>query len=85
MKERPVPTNVRTRAQAEAAIIRAKEIQNGDPTQEKDKYKVMLKEVQKKRILLQQLDENREQQAIRQKTLQLQEQMTILQEQLNSL
>jgi hypothetical protein len=38
MKERPVPANVCTRAQAEAVILRAKEIQNEDPTQKKAKY-----------------------------------------------
>jgi hypothetical protein len=35
MRERPMPSNIRTRAQAEAAILRAKEIQNEDPVQER--------------------------------------------------
>jgi hypothetical protein len=45
----------------------------------------MLQQVKKTRMLLQQLLEDEEQQAIRSKTLQLQEQMTILQAQLNSI
>jgi hypothetical protein len=35
MRERQMPSNIRTNAQAEAAILRAQEIQNEDPTQEK--------------------------------------------------
>jgi hypothetical protein len=61
------------------------EIQNEDPTQEKTRYNEMLQQVKKKRMLLQQLQEDKEQQAIRRKTLQLQEQITILQAQLNSI
>jgi hypothetical protein len=61
MRERTMPANIRTRAQAEAAILRAKEIQNEDPTQEKTKYNEMLQQVKKKRMALQQLQEDEEQ------------------------
>jgi hypothetical protein len=53
MKERPIPSNVRTRTHAEATILRANDIQHEDPFQEREKYQDMLKEVQKKRMLLQ--------------------------------
>jgi hypothetical protein len=33
MRERTMPSNIRRRAQAEAAILRAKEIKNEDPAQ----------------------------------------------------
>jgi hypothetical protein len=52
MRERPLPVNIRTRAQAEAAILRAQEIQNEDPVQEKARYNEMLQQVKKKRMLL---------------------------------
>jgi hypothetical protein len=52
MRERPMPVNIRTRAQAEAATLRAKEIQNEDPMQEKARYIEMLQQVKKKRMLL---------------------------------
>jgi hypothetical protein len=61
MRERTMPANIRTRAQAEDAILRAKEIQNEDPTQEKTKYNEMLQQVKKKRMALQQLQEDEEQ------------------------
>jgi hypothetical protein len=61
MRERPMPSNIRTRAQAEAAILRVKEIQNEDPAQEKARYNEMLLQVKKKRMLLQQLREDEEQ------------------------
>jgi hypothetical protein len=35
MRERLMPSNIRTRAQAEAAMLRAKELQNEDPVQER--------------------------------------------------
>jgi hypothetical protein len=85
LRERTIPSNIHTRAQAEAAILRAKEIQNKDPTQERARYNEMLHQVKKKGMLLQQLRQDKEQQAMRSKILQLQEQMTILQAQLNSI
>jgi hypothetical protein len=52
MRERTVPANIQTRAQAEAAILRAIEIKNEDPAQEKAKYNELLQQVKKKRMLL---------------------------------
>jgi hypothetical protein len=83
MRERPMPSNICTRAQVEAAILRAKEIQNEDMMQERERYNEMLQQVMEKRMLLQQLREDKEQQEVRNKTLHLQEQMTILQAQPN--
>jgi hypothetical protein len=60
MRERTMPTNIRTRAQAEATVLRAKEIRNEDLEQEKVKYNKMLQQVKKKRMLLQQLQEDEE-------------------------
>jgi hypothetical protein len=61
MRERPMPSNIRTRAQAETAILRVKEIQNEDLAQENARYNEMLLQVKKKRMLLQQLREDEEQ------------------------
>jgi hypothetical protein len=52
MRERPMQSNIHTRAQAGAAISRVNEIQNEDPTQEKTRYNEMLQQVKKKRMLL---------------------------------
>jgi hypothetical protein len=49
------------------------------------RYNEILQQVKKKRMPLQQLREDEEQQAIRSKTLQLQEQMAFLRAQLNSI
>jgi hypothetical protein len=55
-----MPANIQTRAHAEGAIVREKEIQNEDPAQEKVKYNEMLQQVKEKRVLLQQLQEDKE-------------------------
>jgi hypothetical protein len=79
-------SNIRTRSQAEATILRAKEIQNEEPVQERARYNEILQQVKKKRMLLQQqLREDEEQEVIRRRTLQLKEHMAIVQAQLNSI
>lgn len=59
INEMPTTSNVRTRAQA--AILMVKATQTKDPSQERAKYQAKLKQIQRKQLLLEQLNKEKAQ------------------------